>query len=81
MILSASEIALAESDPFGLWHDHYGDESLAHQVGPSRLTDFKSEYCKKKPKLDLKTGNFDIKNTALRKHQYCNRGQAWILSR
>ena len=28
MILSASEVALAESDPFGLWHDHYGDENL-----------------------------------------------------
>jgi len=32
MILSASEIALAESDPFGLWHDHYGDESLKDPV-------------------------------------------------
>ncbi len=32
MFLSASEIALAESDPFGLWHDHYGDESLRDPV-------------------------------------------------
>jgi len=33
MILSASEVALAESDPFGLWHDHYGDEKLKDLVG------------------------------------------------
>jgi len=32
MILSASEVALAESDPFGLWHDHYGDEKLKDPV-------------------------------------------------
>jgi len=32
MILSASEVALAESDPFGLWYDHYGDESLKDPV-------------------------------------------------
>jgi len=32
MILSASEVALAESDPFGLWHDHYGDENLKDPV-------------------------------------------------
>ena len=33
MILSASEVALVESDPFGLWHDHYGDEDLRDPVG------------------------------------------------
>jgi len=32
MFLSASEVALAESDPFGLWHDHYGDEKLRDPV-------------------------------------------------
>jgi len=32
MILSASDVALAESDPFGLWHDHYGDEDLREPV-------------------------------------------------
>jgi len=32
MFLSASEVALAESDPFGLWHDHYGDEKLKDPV-------------------------------------------------
>jgi uncharacterized protein len=28
MILSASDVALAASDPFGLWHDHHGDPQL-----------------------------------------------------
>lgn len=28
IILTASEIALALSDPFGLWHDHHGDPRL-----------------------------------------------------
>lgn len=28
IMLSASEVALALADPFGLWHDHYGDPRL-----------------------------------------------------
>ncbi len=28
IVLSASEIALAMSDPFGLWHNHHGDRKL-----------------------------------------------------
>ena len=28
IILSASEVSLAHSDPFGLWHDHHGDIRL-----------------------------------------------------
>src|ERR1700686_4100388 len=28
IFLSASEISLAMSDPFGLWHDHHGDQKL-----------------------------------------------------
>ncbi len=28
ILLSASDISLAISDPFGLWHDHYGDPKL-----------------------------------------------------
>ncbi len=32
MFLSASEVAMVESDPFGLWHDHHGDENLKDPV-------------------------------------------------
>ena len=28
IVLSASDIALALSDPFGLWHNHHGDRKL-----------------------------------------------------
>ena len=33
MILSASDISLAISDPFGLWHNHHGDQKLRDPMG------------------------------------------------
>ncbi len=32
MILSASDISLAISDPFGLWHNHHGDQKLRDPI-------------------------------------------------
>lgn len=32
MILSASDVSLALSDPFGLWHNHHGDQKLRDPV-------------------------------------------------
>lgn len=32
MILSASDVSLALSDPFGLWHNHHGDQKLRDPI-------------------------------------------------
>lgn len=67
MNLSASDIALATSDPFGLWHNHHGDQKLKDPADEYDLflkeqgLRFEQEVLKKRHAsfVDLKDNHFD----------------------
>lgn len=67
MNLSASDVSLAISDPFGLWHNHHGDQNLKDPTDEYDLflkeqgLRFEQELLKKRHAsfVDLKDKDFD----------------------